>query len=179
MLLPDIYLSSATLITSGDLRARGIQGLLLDIDGTLKDFESHDVGPSVLAWLQQLKADGIRMCLLSNGRARRIGPLAAQLQLPFVAEALKPSPKGCRRALETIGLSASCVAIVGDQIFADVLAGRLAGLHTVLVRPSSRVEPWFTRLKRPLEVPFLMLIRKRLDVLSPSLSTRSANGAAT
>lgn len=178
MLLPDIYLSSATRITADDLRARGIHGLLLDIDGTLKDFKAPEVAPPVLAWLQQLKSDGIRMCLLSNGRAARIGLIAEQLQLPFVAEALKPSPQGCRRALETIGLAASCVAIVGDQIFADVLAGRLAGLHTVLVRPSSRVEPWFTRLKRPFEAPLLLLLRKRLDVLSAPLSTSPASAAA-
>ena len=42
--------------------------------------------------------------------------------------------------------------MVGDQIFADVMAGRLAGLTTILVRPiQPNEEPWFARMKRPLE----------------------------
>ena len=39
--------------------------------------------------------------------------------------------------------------MVGDQLFADILAGRLAGLTTFLVEPiHPEEEPWFTRLKR-------------------------------
>jgi len=41
--------------------------------------------------------------------------------------------------------------MVGDQLFSDILAGRLAGLFTILVRPTSAEEPWFTRIKRPVE----------------------------
>ena len=39
--------------------------------------------------------------------------------------------------------------MVGDQIFADVMAGRLAGIRSILVDPiHPEEEPWFTRLKR-------------------------------
>jgi hypothetical protein len=37
------------------------------------------------------------------------------------------------------------------NFFADVLAGRLAGLFTILVTPLGHHEPWFTRVKRPFE----------------------------
>jgi predicted HAD superfamily phosphohydrolase YqeG len=40
-------------------------------------------------------------------------------------------------------------AMVGDQVFADVLAGRFAGIRTILVTPiHPEEEPWFTQLKR-------------------------------
>lgn len=169
MLLPDYYLSSATLLNSAFLKSREIEGLLLDIDGTLKDFSAASVPASVVSWMRELQRDGIRLCLLSNGRKERIGRLAAELDLPYVAEAMKPMPAGCRRGLEVLGLPARKVAVVGDQIFADVMAGRLARLFTVLVRPTSRVEPWFTRLKRPFEAPIRVLIRRRLDVHFPAL----------
>jgi predicted HAD superfamily phosphohydrolase YqeG len=40
-------------------------------------------------------------------------------------------------------------AMVGDQLFADILAGRLAGIRTIHVRPiHPEEEPFFTRLKR-------------------------------
>jgi HAD superfamily phosphatase (TIGR01668 family) len=107
--------------------------------------------------------------LFSNGRQARIAGIAAELGLPYVAEAMKPWPHGCRRGLTALGLPAERVAVVGDQIFADILAGRLARLFTVLVRPTSRVEPWFTRLKRPFEAPILLLLRRRLDqFITPS-----------
>jgi HAD superfamily phosphatase (TIGR01668 family) len=163
MFLPHAYLSSATRLDVAYLRARGIEGLLLDIDGTLKDFSAPTVAAPVIAWLESLQASGIRLCLFSNGRTERIERLASEMRLPFVAEALKPSPAGCRRGLEILGLPAKRVAVIGDQIFADILAGRLAGLHAILVRPTSRVEPWFTRLKRPFEIPLLWLLRGRLD----------------
>jgi HAD superfamily phosphatase (TIGR01668 family) len=173
MLFPHSYLSSATRIDAAYLHARGLEGLLLDIDGTLKDFSAPALPPPVVLWLNGLVSQGIRLCLFSNGRTARIGQLAAQLNLPFVAEAMKPSPAGCRRGLAILGLPASRVAVVGDQIFADVLAGRLARLHTVLVCPTSRIEPWFTRLKRPFEAPIRLIIRGRLDATTATINVSS------
>ena len=38
---------------------------------------------------------------------------------------------------------------MGDQVFADVMAGRLAGIRSILVEPiHPEEEPWYTRLKR-------------------------------
>jgi HAD superfamily phosphatase (TIGR01668 family) len=98
-----------------------------------------------------LRAAGLRLCLLSNGKPRRIEPIARALEVPFVAKAFKPLPFGCRAALRLLDLRPDEAAIVGDQLFADVLAGRLARLFTVLVRPTSWEEPLWTRVKRPLE----------------------------
>ena len=42
--------------------------------------------------------------------------------------------------------------IVGDQIFADVMAGRFAGIRTFLTTAIfPEEEPWYTRMKRPFE----------------------------
>ena len=143
------------------LRTLGLEGLLLDIDGTLKDFRATEIPTEIRAWLAQLRADGMKLCLVSNGRPQRIGRIAAALDLPFIAKAFKPLPRGCTRALQQLGLDRKQVGIVGDQVFADVLAGRLAGIFTILVPPTSRDEPWFTRLKRPLEWLVLRCLRLR------------------
>ncbi len=148
---PHLRLDSVLELDAGLVRSLGLSGLLLDVDCTLKDHGAEAFPAAVLAWAGRLRADGVRMCLLSNGRSGRIGALARTLGVPFVAKAYKPLPFGCRAALRALGLDAARAALVGDQLFADVLAGRLAGLTTVLVRPTSPEEPWFTRLKRPLE----------------------------
>jgi len=138
------------------LRELGLDALLLDVDCTLKRYGFRPLEADVAAWLARLRDAGLRLCLLSNGRGRRIGALAEQLGLPFVAQALKPMPWGCFRALRKLDVPAGRAAMVGDQIFADILAGNLAGLMTILVRPMHpEEEPWFTQFKRPLETPIL------------------------
>ena len=136
-------------LTPERLRELRLESLLLDVDCTLKRYRDEELTPEVTAWLEGLRAANVGLCLVSNGMGRRIGRLAAKLDLPFVANALKPFPFGCRRALRNMGFARQSTAMVGDQLFADVLAGRLAGLTTVLVCPvHPEEEPWFTRVKR-------------------------------
>jgi HAD superfamily phosphatase (TIGR01668 family) len=148
---PHLQLSSVLELNADLVRQFGLDALLLDVDCTLKDHDAHEIPEPVQAWIRTLVSDGIRLCLLSNGKGRRIGALARDLDLPFVALAFKPLPLGCLRAVKKLKLERRRTAMVGDQLFADVLAGRLAGLFTILVRPTSPEEPWFTRLKRPVE----------------------------
>jgi HAD superfamily phosphatase (TIGR01668 family) len=150
---PHYYVKHVLELPAERLRALGIDGLLLDLDGTLKDYRSEEVTGEILGWLRELQRQGLGLCLLSNGKSGRIGRVARALGVPFVAQAFKPAPFGCHRALGLLGLDRSRVAIVGDQVFADVLAGRLAGLRTILVPPLHDLadEPWFTRIKRPFE----------------------------
>jgi HAD superfamily phosphatase (TIGR01668 family) len=117
----------------------------------LKEHAEANFGPDTTMWVRSLVDAGLAVCLVSNGRAQRIGGLARALEVEFVANALKPSPRGCLRAARRLGIQPSRLVMVGDQVFADILAGRLAGMATVLVTPRSSREPWFTRLKRPFE----------------------------
>ena len=41
--------------------------------------------------------------------------------------------------------------MIGDQVFTDVVAGNLAGVRTVLVRPQSRRDLWYTQIFRIFE----------------------------
>ena len=127
----------------------GLDALLLDVDCTLKRYHDEEVTPGVAAWLAELRAGGIGLCLVSNGWKKRIRRFAERLDLPFVAKALKPFPFRIRRAVQMMNFQPSRTAMVGDQLFADVMAGRLAGLRSILVRPiHPEEEPWLTRLKR-------------------------------
>jgi HAD superfamily phosphatase (TIGR01668 family) len=92
------------------------------------------------------------------------------LDIPYVAKAFKPLPFACRRAVRRLGWEGKRIGVMGDQVFADILAGRLAGLYTILVTPTSPEEPWFTRLKRPFE---RMLLR-RLGPIPTSVAVSSA-----
>lgn len=160
MIFPHLYLDSILELELEYLQQQGIRGLFLDVDGTLKDHGALEVGVDVIQWMQRVRESGITLSLFSNGRAARIEKLAQSLELPFIAEAFKPFPFRCRRALREQKLMSHEIAMVGDQIYADVLVGRLSRMHTILIKPTSRIEPWFTRLKRPFETPILWQLRR-------------------
>ncbi len=152
ILTPHHRIASVLELTPERLRGLGLQSLLLDADGTLKRYTSDECAPGVSEWLGTIKQAGFGLCLVSNGLGERIGRFAEKVGLPFVPKAMKPFPRGCRLAMHKMGFSPQSTAMVGDQVFADVMAGRLAGLTTFLVEPiHPEEEPWFTRLKRPLE----------------------------
>ncbi len=163
-LTPHHRVDSVLDLTVARLRAMGIDAVLLDVDCTLKSYRDAEVSPEVKAWLGKLQASGIGICLVSNGRDSRIGRFARSLGLPFVSKALKPLHFGCRRAVRQEAFDARRTAMIGDQILADIPAGRLAGLTSILVRPiRPEEEPWFTRLKRPLERFLLRRLDHRKD----------------
>ncbi|MCS7306908.1 MAG: YqeG family HAD IIIA-type phosphatase [Thermoguttaceae bacterium] len=152
LVVPDLRIERIEELTAPHLAALEVQALLVDVDCTLCRYQQEDIPAEKVQWIQRTLQGGWQVCLVSNGRAGRIARLAQQLHVPFVAGALKPFSFGCRRALRKLGLPASKAAMVGDQLFADVLAARWLGMKSVLVRPiHPEDEPWFTRMKRPLE----------------------------
>lgn len=167
LVTPHLQLDSILDLSAELLQTRDLVGLLLDMDRTLKDYGAHALDRPVVDWVQSIRKAGIRPCLLSNAKRERIEPFARELRIPYVAKAFKPLPIGCRAALQTLGLRPEQSAIVGDQLFADVLAGRLAGLFTILVRPTGTAEPWWTRVKRPVERFVLRRVARRTVVLAP------------
>jgi predicted HAD superfamily phosphohydrolase YqeG len=68
-----------------------------------------------------------------------------------VAKAVKPLPFAFLRALSKVGSARNRAAVVGDQMFTDVLGGRLLGMKTMLVVPLSHTDLPHTLLLRKLE----------------------------
>jgi len=149
---PHYRLETVTQLTVERLEDWGIRSLLLDVDSTLKYYGAKELTVKVAAWLETMKLSGVGLCIVSNGAARRIGPFAESIGVPFVAPALKPFPYGCRKAMRQMNFDPQTTAMVGDQLFADIVAARLAGITAILVEPiSPELEPLWTRMKRPFE----------------------------
>ncbi|RIH84829.1 HAD phosphatase, family IIIA [Calidithermus roseus] len=157
MLRPKAQLSSVLEITPQWLEARGIKGLLLDLDNTLVPYKFKGEPPEeLIAWVKSLEAAGIRVFLVSNARRKRLKAWSAKLGVEGIGLAGKPW-FGIRKGLKQLGLPPSQVAMVGDQVFTDVLGGNLAGAYTILVTPISQNELDYTRLVRRLERLILKL----------------------
>ena len=114
---------------------QGIKFLLLDVDGTLLAKNKIIVCNNVRNWVIAAKKE-IDLHLLSNNPSRnRIKKVAAQLDLDFTYAAAKPSRKALRKVIQSRNYSNNNVAIIGDRIFTDVLAGNRLGIYTILVKP--------------------------------------------
>jgi len=151
-LQPNLVLDSVQDITPELLQRHGLRSLLLDVDCTLKRYRATEIPSGSVQWIESLQNAGIGFCILSNGLEPRIRPIAEQIGVSFIAPAMKPFPFGCRTAIKTMGFDPKSTAMVGDQVFADILAGKFAKIFTILVTPiHPEEERWFTRIKRPLE----------------------------
>lgn len=151
LLQPDRYLTHVTALDLEALRAAGVTVLLLDVDNTVAPHHSAEVIPRIREWIASLELRGFRACLVSNNWHDDIHDRAAALGLPVVPKSAKPLPFGIWRAIRLLGADKSECLMVGDQIFTDVLGGKLAGVRTALVQPLTPSDMGHTRVLRRLE----------------------------
>ncbi|HHW74169.1 MAG TPA: YqeG family HAD IIIA-type phosphatase, partial [Firmicutes bacterium] len=127
LLTPQQHLGSIYELDAAGLHALGIRGIIFDMDNTLVPWNDRAVYPRLASYLARLAERGFRLCIVSNNSRERGGQLALDLGVPAVWYAVKPRRRAFRKALQILDLTASETAVVGDQIFTDVLGGNRLG----------------------------------------------------
>ena len=158
---PEYMVRRITDLTPEFLKARGIRAVLLDVDNTLAAHNNPSPAEGVAQWLERLRQAGMGSVILSNNYKARVEPFARKLGLDYIAMAWKPLTTGLTRACKKYGFSPRQVALVGDQIFTDMVSGNLKGVHTILVEPFQPEKGGFFRLKRRMERPLLRRFSKQ------------------
>lgn len=151
LLKPDIKLDKITDITSEILYRFDIKGLMLDVDNTMSTHHGTVLTEGLLEWIDYMRQSGIELIVLSNSKRWRIEPFAKRISLPFISLAAKPLPFGYLRAVKALGFKRKNTAIVGDQIFTDVLGGNAVGVKSILLTPIKLESGWSFKLRRKLE----------------------------
>lgn len=151
MLSPDLYYTSVTAIDLAALRQDGVRHLLIDLDNTLLPRDTSALPPEIRSWVDALADHGMTACLVSNNWHAHVMDTAESIGLPIVAKALKPFPAAFRKGLRRLGAEPGETAVVGDQMFTDVLGGNLLGMKTVLVIPQSSSDLPHTLVLRRIE----------------------------
>jgi HAD superfamily phosphatase (TIGR01668 family) len=124
---------------------------MVDLDDTLVAAQAEQLEPRFKAWLQALKDAGSAVILLSNGSPERVRRWSQELGLDALALVGKPWPWAFRKGLRRLGTAAHQTAMVGDQLFTDVLGANWAGIMSILVAPLSAGALPHTRALRNLE----------------------------
>lgn len=146
------YVASLPQLSVEELVAEGVRLVLLDRDNTCVP-RGADLPPAeVMAWLDRAREAGLRLCLVSNNfHSSQVLASAEEMGVDAVDHAMKPLPFALVRAMRLMGAVPGETVMVGDQVFTDVTAGNLAGVRTVLVRPQSRRDLWYTHVFRVFE----------------------------
>lgn len=161
LLCPQVVVKSLYEIEWAMLQERGIKGIIFDLDNTIIPWDSQHLSPEITQWLQVLLTQGFKLCLVSNNMGKRVQTIAEIFDIPFVARAYKPSKSGFRQAIAAMELTDRQVAVVGDQLFTDVLGGNRLGLYTIWVTPLSAKEFIGTKITRRLEKLTVRILRAK------------------
>ncbi len=161
-LLPWRQANSIFELTGEGLAGEGVSLLLADIDNTLIPYSSHLADEALTAWRDDLAAHGVRLFLLSNNRKpQRPARFAQSLAVDCLSHVGKPKTKGYCQAMERCGVEPSRCAMVGDQVFTDVLGANRAGIRSILVKPIRLAGNPGRYLRYWAELPVRGLARKR------------------
>lgn len=162
MLGPDRFAPRLHDIDLAELWEMGIRGLIVDLDNTLLGFHQTELEAEHLAWVREAHDRGFAIVLVSNNFNKRVRTIAARLGVACIPNALKPLPFGFWRARFRLKLRRRQIAVVGDQLFTDVLAAKLCGgLYTILTEPIERKDFPITMFFRVLERVLLPQRRNR------------------
>lgn len=148
---PHLKLNRITDITEKHLDMLGVNCLLIDIDNTISTDHGTELVKGLKEWIIKMQNASIKLYILSNARASRVLPFAKSIGLDFIGLAMKPLPFGYVRGVKRSGGKRKSTAIVGDQIFTDILGGRLSGVKTILLTPILPENQLSFRIRRKLE----------------------------
>ena len=159
-LQPDVLFASYSEITPAYLKTNGIKLLFTDVDNTLAPYETPEPDEAVKSWLTSLKEAGIKVVFVSNNRSPRLDRFNRALGLDAYPNAKKPFAGVLRRVAKGEGLPPSACAVLGDQIFTDIWAGKRLGMLSLMVPPIKDKTTLFFKTKRRLERPILKKFAK-------------------
>ena len=161
-LIPDRVYDRYTDVTPALLRQMDIQLLLCDLDYTLAPRSVPAPDGTLHRWLEDCRAEGITVMILSNNRSpRRVEAFCGELGIRYVGHAGKPGVRGYREAMDLAGVPACRTAMLGDKLLTDVLGAKRSGVLALMVEPLGGPVGTWNRILHGLQRPFKWIARRR------------------
>lgn len=133
---PDITLDKVTSLAEKDIRKLkkqlGIQGVILDIDSTLRK-NLNSIPKCNQEWIMMLKRE-LKVIVVSNGIDERAENFFKLQGIEYIGFACKPLKKNFISACEKMEISPERVLVIGDSLWCDIFGGKRNKMKTALVR---------------------------------------------
>ena len=163
ILYPDAHFNNVREITINFLQKNKINALILDVDNTLIDYDKN-LPKETIEWAKELKNNNIKLYILSNtNKKEKVKTVAEKLGIEYMYFAKKPLKSGFKKVQEKLKEPSQNIAVVGDQIFTDIVGGNRCKMFTILVEPIAEKDIWITMVKRPLENAIKKKYHKNMD----------------
>jgi HAD superfamily phosphatase (TIGR01668 family) len=161
-LIPEFSFLNVTDIPPEFFKENGIRFIMVDLDNTLAAYDEHYPADEMLSWVANVKKSGITTAIISNSsRVMRVYTFAEAFDINSAANARKPSTGNMLHLMETSGFSVDESALIGDQIFTDVLCANLAQMTSIIIKPR-KFTNIFLLLRYIIELPFRYFTRRKL-----------------
>lgn len=146
---PDYYIRNFENLDLEKLKARGIKLLCCDIDNTLVAYDDPDSNEKVRRFIRRVEDAGIHVALLSNARPSRARRFAKDLGVEKVYPlSIKPLQHNFRKVMNHYHVRPDQTALMGDQLFTDMLGAHRAGVMKILTGPITQRDKWDTKINR-------------------------------
>lgn len=148
-------------INLDELLDLGINVLFLDIDNTVVALSERKISLKRLNWLERAKMLGFRVYFVSNNSSfKRIEAVCQQAKLTGIYFACKPFVFSTKEFMQKQNVQSHKLAVVGDQLFTDVILGNWLGACAILVDPIDKRLSFFKTFQRQIELQLLTWLRK-------------------
>lgn len=158
LFIPDVYLENIYSIDTEKLKEKkNIKGIIVDLDNTIVPYGKKYLDKRIIYWIEQVKQSRIKICLVSNTH-NNISDIGLQLGIPFFYSRYKPMKKPFLEAMKIMETDNTETAVIGDQLFTDVLGGNRLSLFTILVSPLSHSDSLGTTIVNRVLERFILSI---------------------
>jgi len=160
-------------VTADFLQENDIKAVILDLDGNLTGYQKDIIDEEVMNWVKNVGSAGIKLCIVTNpGPRTTVKEIAQMLKLQaFSGFFPKPLPRAFMAAQAYLDMDFKNIAVIGDQLFTDILGGNIVGCLTIWTDTlAGEPEGWLTRqVNRRLERLYLHTILPHFSSRAPYL----------
>ena len=129
---PDLNVKSVSDIDFEKLLKMGKRVFLFDFDNTIGVWKSQIIPENVLSIFEYLKSNGAQVFIITNGKRRN---MHGKVDVQIIWRSLKPLTFKVKKNIGNYLKDKSRVVVIGDQIFTDILFGKLLKVYTIKVEP--------------------------------------------
>lgn len=148
---PNYYYKNVYEINYKQLKRKKIKFLIFDLDNTLVSPFAKSEDIKMTKFINELKKD-FTVYIASNSLEGRVNYFAQIFDVEYVSASFKPLKKNLKKLIKK---DPRKYAMIGDQVFTDVLVGNRLNLNTILVDPLANSDYFITKFNRKLETLFV------------------------
>ena len=150
-LIPKMYKKDIYHVPYQKLKKKNIKCLVFDFDNTLVPSFQKKWDDKLEKLMEKLDQQNFIVIILSNNTKKRFKEFKEKFNIRIITLAVKPLSFKFKKICREYHLKPNEVAMIGDQMFTDILGANKVGIYTILVDPLEKKDLKITSFNRKLE----------------------------